>query len=135
MLFRRSILAAALAALLSQGQAEAQSCLGINGPAMVFTQEAIAVSSTAIGVTSTIFSNIQAAGKRALFVTFTLETNPIRWRSDGLAPTAAVGNLVNNSATGNVVFTICGETDAKRFLAIRTGSDAAMTAVVYVNAP
>lgn len=133
MLFRRSILAAVLAALLSQGYVEAQVCPGVNGATAQYASEPIVVSSTAIGFTAATINIARDRGQPLLFAEVTLETNPIRVRADGLAPTATVGALWNNAATGNIKFYVCGETSMRRFLAIRTGSDAAITAVYYTS--
>lgn len=122
-----------LSALAFCGSADAQVCPGVISPLVMFTSEAITVSSTSIGVTSTIFTNVNAQGKTVALVEYTLESNPIRTRADGVAPTATVGRLINNSAGGNVSWTVCGEAANKAFRMIRTSADAAVTAQIYTT--
>lgn len=111
----------------------AQTCPGLTGQTVQYRSEAITVSSTSIGFTVATIDAAKDQGKPLLFAQVTLETNPIRVRGDGLAPTATVGELWNNVAGGNVKFTVCGEPLMRAFRMIRTGSDAAVTAAYYTT--
>lgn len=49
-----------------------------------------------------------------------VETNPIRWRADGTAPTTAIGHLANAGAT----ITLVGHANVANFKMIATGANA-----------
>lgn len=112
----------------------AQVCPGVAGQTVQYRSEAIAVSTTSIGFTVATIDFAKDQGKPLLFAEVTLESNPMRVRADGLAPSATVGTLWNNVAGGNVKFTVCGEATMRAFRMIRTGaSDAAVTAAYYTT--
>lgn len=119
---RRYLLFLALCAL----PAEAQICPGASTGDIQYAQEAITISSTALPFTVATYAD---GGAPVKYAVVTLETNPIRVRADGLNPTATVGELYTNST--NVKFLVCGQGNVQRFRAIRTGSDAAITAAYY----
>ena len=85
-----------------------------------YKYEAITVSSTALGFTA---ANLALAnslyGRDIKNVLVTVETNPIRFTTDGTTPTSTVGHLLS---VGDI-YTCDGE-DVLKFRAIRTGSDA-----------
>ena len=126
---RRAIFAACLW-LLSTAPVESQSagCPGQSAAYVQFgTRQAITVSNTAVGFTAANYAsdNPPPGSGQVQMAMVTLETNPIRISTDGVVPTAAVGELWTNST--NVKFMVCGTLNVQRFLAIRTGSDAAIT--------
>ncbi len=53
----------------------------------------LAVSSTAVGLSSA--SPTLTAGHTVHRALFTLETDQVRWRADGTAPTSTTGHLMN----------------------------------------
>lgn len=129
---RKQLIFVALVALFAV-TAEAQVCPGVTGPTANYRSEAITVSSTAVGFTAATINAASDQGKPLLFAEVTLETNPIRVRADGLNPTAAIGALWNSVSGGNVKFYVCGEASMRAFRAIRTVSDAAITAAYYTS--
>lgn len=89
-----------------------------DGTLVPFQFETITVSSTAVGFTSATF---QPAGQTpAIMAVVTLATNDVRWRVDGIAPTAAIGHAY--AATG--ALTVCGLQNIQQFKMIRQTSDA-----------
>lgn len=84
------------------------------------------VSSTALALTSLDFAaGVVAAADEALI---TVETQSVRYRLDGTAPTASVGHLV--AAAGSI--TVTGNTNVKNFKIIRaTGSDATVMVTLF----
>lgn len=87
----------------------------------VLGYESIAVSSTAIGCTH------PQEGMTPVGALLTVETNPIRYRTDGTAPTASEGHLVQPGS----VIELTSRGDVLSFKAIRTGSDAVIKATYY----
>lgn len=81
----------------------------------------LTVSATAVGFTL-------PAGVTVLMAVAMVETNTIRYRDDGVNPTASVGTLVQ----ANVPVVVCGAAISS-FRAIRTGSDAALSINFYGN--
>lgn len=79
------------------------------------------VSSTALGLASFGFTNAQIA--RAENIRVSVESNAVRYRTDGTAPTAATGEPLAAGATRRV----WGYADASRFQVIRQSSDATVT--------
>ena len=127
---RRLVFIAACLWPLNQAPAQAQgfACPGQNGPYVNYAREALTISSTALPFTASVYQ--PSGAPPPLAATVTLETNPIRTSTNGAPPTAAVGELWTNGT--NVRFIVCGEANIKRFLAIRTGSDASLT-IAYWN--
>lgn len=125
MMMRRTALFVPLLALLALPVA-AQTCPGVTGPVTPYGREVITVSNTAIGFTA---ANYADGGGEVRFAQVTLETNNIRVSTDGLAPTAAVGELWQTST--NVKFFVCGQTNVRQFKAIRTTADASLTVQYY----
>lgn len=116
------------ALLLLAGSVEAQGfgCPGQNAPYVSYASEAITVSNAAKSFTAATYNSQAGPGSGAVqAATVTLESNPIRTATDGSTPTASAGELWTNST--NVKFLVCGQLNVMRFLAIRTGSDAAIT--------
>ena len=86
----------------------------------VLGYEQITVSTTAVP-----FTTIPAGAKRALVV---LESaNALRWRGDGTAPTASVGNPLAGSGVLEV------ESILEKFKAIRSGAADAVMNVTYYD--
>lgn len=78
-----------------------------------FADETIAVSSTAVGVTT-------ATARNAERMLITTEDAQIRIRYSGADPTASVGHLLE---VGDV-FVVCGAQNIIQFRAIRVSGDA-----------
>lgn len=120
-----AILFALLLAMSGSVYVEAAPCQGSNPNLAVLSFETITVSSTAIGATAA--TAFPTAADSAIYAVFTTETNSLRWRADGIAPTAAVGHLVAASST----IEVCGTVTLKRFLMIRTTSDATVSVTYF----
>lgn len=90
-----------------------------------FAFEEIDVSSTAKGfTTATAFPDgLKGADLAVAFV----EDDAVRYRADGIAPTATVGILV----AVNTSFTVCGEASIRRFRMIRQTTDADVSVMYY----
>lgn len=93
--------------------------------------ETITVSSTAIGLTSSLLvvPELNGLKKRAVRVFFTVESNSIRLRFDGSDPTASVGHLLIDGDH----YTIEGEQNLEKLRFIRVGSDATVQATIFYN--
>ena len=115
-----------LALLAPIAEAQGFGCPGQNAPYVSYASEAITVSNAAKSFTAATYNSQAGPGSGAVqAATVTLESNPIRTATDGSTPTASAGELWTNST--NVKFLVCGQLNVMRFLAIRTGSDAAIT--------
>jgi hypothetical protein len=115
----------ALAGAISyQGQAHA-ICQGPVSELDVIGYESITVSSTAIGFTAATFA--PSGGQPAIYAYATTETNSIRFRADGIAPTATEGHLV--AAPG--AFEVCGLRAITNLSMIRASADATVKATYY----
>lgn len=88
--------------------------------------ESISVSTVAIGPTATTLIKGVAATRveRANRGVFTIETNSIRIRYDGTAPTASEGHLM----TAGDSFIVEGADNLSRLLMIRASADATIKA-------
>ena len=93
--------------------------------------EKIAVSSSAIGITSTLVTVNEAGGlkKRAVSALISVETNSIRLRIDGTDPDASTGHLL---AAGDYI-TIQGESNISRLKMIRASADAVVQVTIFYN--
>lgn len=87
--------------------------------------EQVAVSSTSIGFTSTKYAPAGAPAADAVYIT--VETNAMRYRDDGTAPTAAVGSPLVVNQTGWV----CGQLNIARARFIRQAADGTLDAQFY----
>ena len=89
-----------------------------------YNGEAITVSNTAIGFTSSLINPTCADCPvnvlRATLATCTVQTDAIRVRADGTNPTAAIGLYVASGQS----FTVFGYNDIANFRAIRVTTDA-----------
>lgn len=95
----------------------------VNGGKPTYAFETVTVSSTAIGITSTLVtkpSTTEGQSRTAEFALVTVETDSIRYRTDGTNPTAAVGHLL---VAGDVL-QLDNFDDIRRFRAIRVTTDA-----------
>jgi hypothetical protein len=90
-----------------------------------FAFEQITVSSVSIGFTQT--TAYRDGGITADFAVVTVETNAIRSRDDGTAPTASVGIPWNVSDK----FTVCGLPSIKAVRFIRQTADATISVSYY----
>lgn len=99
-------------------------CMGANYLAP-FAFETITVSSVSLGFTAA--SAYPTGGPAADMAVVDVETNGIRYRADGTAPTASVGNPVAAAAT----FTVCGQPSIKAVRFIRQTSDATLSVSYY----
>jgi len=79
--------------------------------------EEITVSSTAVGFTP---SKIQTATATAVYAYWYVDTNAVRWREDGVDPTATVGIPAAASTYGQT----CGILAVRQMRFIRQSADA-----------
>lgn len=112
---------ALLAGLSLHSTGTVQASCGRPDSPGVFAFETITVSSASIGFTSATYAPTGQTPAFAALVT--IETNSVRFRSDGTAPTASVGHIV----TANQTIEVCGTDNVKNFRMIRVGSDASAT--------
>jgi hypothetical protein len=87
-----------------------------------FTYEQITVSSAAVAIAAATLDNMQACQLR-------VETNNVRYRQDGTAPTAAIGMPVN---AGDAL-TFVSIADAKQARFIRQTSDAVLNVACWTS--
>jgi hypothetical protein len=110
----------------------------INGPIPAVDFESITVSTISIGGTTSKLVVQTARGpavegqqyidtQRVDEAFFTVETNPIRVRFDGTAPTASVGHLFQPGDT----FTVTGYGNVAKVAMIRSGGADATVRVTY----
>lgn len=99
--------------------------------ATAYDYEAITVSTTAVGLTSTKVTPSDAANTpahgKAFEVFISVETNGIRYRIDGTDPTASEGHPV---ASGEAI-TITGYNNIRRLKMIRSGAADAAVKVTF----
>lgn len=93
-------------------------CPGIHTPLAPAGYEQITISTTALSLT--------IPNTRVKMAVVLVEAQPLRYRDDGTAPTAAIGTLIQ----ANESFSICGSALA-RFQAIRSGATDAVLNVNY----
>ena len=96
-----------------------------DGTLVPMGDEQIAVSSTAIGFTAAKIA--PSGGPQAVYAIFSVETNAIRYRDNGLAPTASVGLPMASGSN----WTVCGVTTISRALFIRQSADATVSVSYY----
>lgn len=66
----------------------------------IFAFESVSVAASAIGLTASVFEPADRTDIGAAQYAFiTIETNSIRWQSDGTNPTDTVGHLATTSTT------------------------------------
>lgn len=109
----------------------------VNGPRPVMAYEAITVSGSSIGPTpatirtTTATSPLQGTAdliaEWAVEAFVTVESNPIRYRLDGTAPTSSEGHLLN----ANDTLVVQGYTNIKNLKMIRQGGSDATVRVTY----
>lgn len=92
--------------------------------------ETITVSNTSIGFTAAT-AYPTGSDAPAIMAILTTETNSIRFRSDGIAPTAAVGHLVAASSS----IEVCGAQAIRTFRMIRASADATIQATYFRLGP
>lgn len=85
-----------------------------------FQHETITVSSSSIGFTTGIIDN---GSGQATYALVSIETNAVRFWSDGSAPTATVGHPVAAAS----MIEVCGYGNIKNFRMIRQSADATAT--------
>lgn len=102
----------------SDAQSVSSPCQNVSMGVVAY--ESITVSSSSIGFTVATYGT-------SIYALATLETNPIRYRVDGTAPTASEGILVPTGST----FEVCGASEMRDFRMIRTGSDATVKVHFY----
>lgn len=122
---RAVVLAIAFGGLLVSQSSAGIACSGLNFSPVAYEFESITVSSTALGFTA---AKITPAGTPpAIYASCTLETNSIRYRSDGLAPSATVGELIS---AGNRV-EVCGQQNIQVVRFIRVSADGTLQCHYY----
>jgi len=126
---RSVLLVAVLVALLFPWPAMAV-CNGLlDRSVMPFAFETITVSTASIGFTAgTAFPSGDIPSVMAIATT---ETNSLRFRADGLAPSATVGHLV----TAGQTIEVCGTQAMRTFRMIRASADATVSVSFYRAGP
>lgn len=137
----RRWLAAVLLAMMLPGVALAQTAGGVAGfcgyarvatpAASIITSGAAFASmtitnSTAQSLTLPVLSNNQTVVGAMVMV----QTNAIRERHDGTAPTAISGMIYGSGTTGGSTFLVCGS-DLRKIQMIGTSSSSADVNVIY----
>jgi hypothetical protein len=106
-----------LAALTAWAGEARAACNGIqNVNAFAFEQVTVSNAAAGKGFTAAVFA--PDGQFPAVMAVCGLETNPIRFRLDGLAPSATVGQL----AVAGAQIEACGTLALRTFLAIRQGA-------------
>lgn len=115
--FRLGLVVLAVMGLLATNESSAGvACSGFQVSPNAYDFESITVSTTSIGFTA---AKITPSGTLpAVYANCTLETNPIRHREDGLAPSATVGQLV----TAGQSIDVCGVPNIQTVRFIRQGA-------------
>lgn len=110
--------------LLAQGY---PNCvIGQNFTPVAFAKETITVSSTALGLTRSVYDQAATTGFKAVMAFLTTETDAMRVWFDGSIPTAAIGH---NVASGTTVV-VCS-TDLASFRMIRVTNDVTVRVTYY----
>lgn len=122
---RAVVLAIALAALIGQQANAGIACSGLSFSPVAYDFESITVSSTALGFTAAKITPVGTLP--AIFASCTLETNSIRFREDGLDPSATVGQLI---AAGNTI-EVCGQQNINTVRFIRVSADGTLQCHYY----
>lgn len=93
-----------------------------NGPIPTYAYESLTVSSTAVGLTASKYTQTSATLPTisAKFALITVEDDAIRFRTDGTDPTTTEGHKL---AAGDTLLLDCWD-DIRRFKAIRVTTDA-----------
>jgi hypothetical protein len=115
---RRLLLGVALSILLTSSLASAQVCPGLSQPLKAVGFQALTVSTAAVGFT---------VPPTAELAVLSQEGADIRWRDDGVDPTASVGVF---NATGNGMM-ICSRSLAPIRFIRAAGVDALLSTVFY----
>lgn len=87
--------------------------------------EQLTISSTALPFTATVYS--PAGQFPADMAQFTVETNALRYRDDGLNPTAAVGFPISTATP----YLVCGTQAIRQARFIRQTSDGTLNVLYY----
>jgi hypothetical protein len=118
----RLLLVVLIAAFALSGNEPARAaCHGFTTQTAPFAFEQITVSTVSIAFTTATLAE-------ANYAVVSVETNPIRFRSDGGTPTAAVGHL----AAAGTTLEVCGKLAARNFKMIRQGAaDATVFATFF----
>lgn len=125
---RTFILAAMAAAALLAIQPEAKAtCVGYSFSPSPFAFETLTVSTVSLAFTSATYAPAGAPAANVALVT--LETNPIRFRNDGTAPTASIGHLVSPGQSVEV----CGILAVSQMRMIRQGAADGTVMITYLR--
>ena len=115
--------------LLIPGKAWALCAGQATTPIFPFSFETLTVSNTALPITAAKLSTGDGIPPLAAYMT--VETDSIRFRVDGLAPTATVGQLVTSGQT----LEICGQNALNKFRMIRVTTYSTVQYTVYKGTP
>lgn len=115
-------------ALTGTAQAAPGGCTGA-ASLTPFADEAITVSNSSVGFTTATWA--PTGGQFAIMAVCTVETDSVRFRATGLAPTNAVGQLLIVTATAPQTITVCGQLTMQRFRMIRVTTDASAYCTYY----
>ena len=96
-------------------------------PLDTFAFEALTVATTSVGFTAATFA--PTTGTPAISAHLKVETAQVRYRTDGTAPTATVGTILDPGDT----LTVWGTFDIASIRFIRTGGVSATLSVEYAR--
>lgn len=122
-----TLIAAVLALVLATAQTgfTQQGCAGLSLAINPFAFEQQTIDATARSLTATVYAPTGQVPAAAAFIT--TETADLRFRVDGIDPTAAVGHKLVATST----LTLCGRTAIANFRGIRTGATSADLSASY----
>lgn len=112
--------------MASVADAPAQGVCGVSGELVPVNDEALTVSSVAIGFTASKY-NPGGSLNQARVAILSTETDSLRYRVNGSNPTSSVGHLVPAGSSA----VVCGYTAIEQFKAIRVSTDVAVYATFY----
>jgi ribosomal protein S16 len=104
-------------------QTLASPCPGVTRNVQAYAHETLSVGASPVSFTSGTYA---PAGKAPTMAVITLETQNIRVWTDGTAPSATVGQLIQ---TGS--FYICGQSNVQNTQMIATTGTAKVSVVYY----
>lgn len=107
--------------------AQASPC-GFQTAADPFAFESVTVSTVSIGFTSATYA--PSGAQPADLAVVSTETAGIRYRTDGSAPTAAIGHAMASDSE----FVVCGRAAIVNFRGIRSGGSDATIRVTFFRA-
>lgn len=112
-------------------------CFLPNASLTVYAFEQITVSTTSVPFTASVYTRTgQQPLVPAVLAIVSTETDNLRYRVDGIAPTSSVGHqLYAASTTSGSTVMVCGMQNIQKFRMIRSGSSDVTVTVSYYLVP